>query len=124
MRYVLTFFVMAVSVCTQVQRSEVFAPAHREATAVASPGVLPDHRVVIRIQAPNAAEKSLVGDWIAHASGSAGSLQKESLGLGVITEGPLVPDFHTYALTVDGVRTLDQLVPVSSRSGATTFSMR
>jgi enterochelin esterase-like enzyme len=89
------------------------APAARGPSApqVVSPDVLPDHRVVIRIHAPKATDVSLTGDWVAQGRGSAGPLQKDSQGIWSITVGPLVPDFYTYTLTVDGVRTLDPRNP-------------
>ena len=39
--------------------------------------------------------------------GKGGSLAKDDKGVWSITEGPLTPDFYSYAFTVDGVRTLD-----------------
>jgi len=103
---------MALCACGGLaQQSGRGAPARGAAVAVASPEVLPDHRVVIRIQAPKASEVSLSGDWVAQGRGSAGSLQKDSQGVWSITVGPLVPDFYTYTLTVDGVRSLDPRNP-------------
>ncbi len=81
------------------------------APQVASPEVLPGNRVAIRIYAPKATAVSLSGDWVAQGRGSAGPLEKDSQGVWSITVGPLVPDFYTYTLTVDGVRTLDPRNP-------------
>lgn len=74
---------------------------------VVSPEVLPDHRVAIRIYAPRAEAVSVGGDWVAQGRGAAGTLEKDDRGVWSITVGPLVPDYYTYTLTVDGVRTLD-----------------
>ena len=72
-----------------------------------SPEVLPDHRVVFRIYAPKASEVAVSGDWISQGRGTGGNLEKDEKGVWSITVGPLVPDFYSYSLTVDGVRTLD-----------------
>jgi len=72
-----------------------------------SPEVLPDNRVTFRIYAPKASEVSLTGDWITQGRGAGGNLEKNADGVWSITVGPLPPDFYSYALTVDGVKTLD-----------------
>jgi enterochelin esterase-like enzyme len=79
---------------------------------LASPQVLSDHRVTFRIYAPKASEVSIEGDWITQGRGTGGPLQKDDQGIWSITVGPLVPDFYTYAYTVDGVRTLDPQNPM------------
>jgi enterochelin esterase-like enzyme len=77
-----------------------------------SPEVLPDHRVVFRIYAPHASAVTLTGDFVAQGRGTAGPLEKDDQGVWSMTVGPLVPDFYTYALTVDGVRTIDPKNPM------------
>jgi enterochelin esterase-like enzyme len=69
--------------------------------------VLPDHRVTFRIYAPKANAVSVTGDWILQGRGAGGDLQKDEQGVWSITVGPLVPDFYSYAFTVDGVKTAD-----------------
>jgi enterochelin esterase-like enzyme len=76
-----------------------------------SPEVLPDQRVTFRIYAPKASKVSIQGDWIAQGRGTGGPLQKDDRGVWSITVGPLVPDFYSYTLTVDGVRTIDPQNP-------------
>ena len=112
MRSVFLYMLMAVSLAGQAPRPEAGAPARGGAAPVVSPEVLPDRRVAIRIYAPKATEVSLTGDWVAQGRGTAGSPQKDDRGLWSITVGPLVPDFYTYTLTVDGVRTLDPRNPL------------
>ena len=75
--------------------------------ALKSPEVLADRRVTFRIYAPKAGEVSVGGDWISQGLGTGGKLEKDDKGIWAITIGPLVPDFYSYTLTVDGVRTLD-----------------
>jgi enterochelin esterase family protein len=69
--------------------------------------VLPDNRVTFRIYAPKASEVSVEGEWIRQGLGTGGPLIKDEEGVWSLTVGPLPPDFYTYALTVDGVRTMD-----------------
>jgi enterochelin esterase family protein len=72
-----------------------------------SPEVLADHRVIFRIYAPKAGEVTINGDWVSHGRAKAGPLEKDDTGVWSITLGPFVPDFYSYAFSVDGVRTLD-----------------
>jgi len=78
--------------------------------SVVSPEVLPDHHVTFRIQAPKASEITLRGDWMEGAASE--KLSKNDQGLWSATVGPLVPDFYTYTLTVDGVKTIDPRNPM------------
>jgi enterochelin esterase-like enzyme len=70
-----------------------------------SPEVLPDRRVTLRIYAPKATTVTVVGDWMEAPAPLA--FAKDDVGVWSATVGPLVPDFYTYTLMVDGVRTLD-----------------
>ena len=74
-----------------------------------SPEVLPDRRVAFRIYAPKASEVALRGDWM-DGPGTA-ALTKDAQGVWSATVGPLRPDFYSYTLIVDGVRTLDPKNP-------------
>jgi len=88
-----------------------------------SPEVLPDHRVTFRIYAPKASEVSVSGDWIAQGRGVGGKLEKDDKGVWSITVGPLVPDFYSYTLTVDGVRTIDPKNAMIKQGVASVDSM-
>ena len=70
-----------------------------------SPEVQADKRVTFRIYAPRASEVTLRGDWM-DAPGPV-KLEKNDQGVWATTVGPLVPDFYSYAFSVDGVRTID-----------------
>ncbi|GAA4409040.1 esterase family protein [Nibrella viscosa] len=70
-----------------------------------SPHVLPDNRVAIRVYAPKASEVMLSGDFLAGKPPVA--LTKNEQGVWSATVGPLRPDYYTYTLMVDGVRTID-----------------
>ncbi len=112
MRYTILVAVTAMTVFAQAPRGDAGAPPRAAAVNVVSPEVLPDHRVVFRIHAPKAAEVSVTGDWVAQGRGTGGPLQKDDRGVWSLTVGPLVPDFYTYTLTVDGVRTSDPRNPL------------
>lgn len=74
------------------------------APPLVSPEVHPDKKVTFRISAPKATEVTLRGDWM---TGAPEKLTRDENGVWSVTVGPLVPDFYSYAFTVDGVRTLD-----------------
>ncbi len=88
-----------------------------------SPEVLPDHRVTFRYYAPKASEVSVRGDWVTQGRGAAGNLVKDGEGVWSVTLGPLVPDFYTYAFTVDGVRVIDPRNPMVKQGVASLESM-
>ena len=75
-----------------------------------SPQVLPDNRVMIRIYAPKADEVTVSGDFM--SGRPAEKLTKADNGVWTATFGPLRPDYYTYTLMVDGVRTADPKNPV------------
>jgi len=84
--------------------------ARREPTpndTLVSPDVQPDHRVTFRIYAPKASEVTLSGDWMEGSGAGPQRLEKDDKGVWSVTVGPLVPDFYSYTLTVDGVKTID-----------------
>jgi enterochelin esterase family protein len=72
-----------------------------------SPEVHADKRVTFRIYAPKASEVTVGGDWIPQGLGTGGKLARDEQGVWAMTIGPLPPDFYSYSLVVDGVRTLD-----------------
>jgi beta-glucosidase len=80
----------------------------------ASPEILPDGRVTLRLLAPDALEVKLSGDW----EGGAGvPMAKDEKGVWSATVGPLAPELWGYTFSVDGVRTLDPRNPDSKRDG-------
>jgi enterochelin esterase-like enzyme len=71
------------------------------------PVVSPDHTVTFKIYAPEADSVSVIGDWVFQGLGAPGQLTRNDAGVWSVTIGPLPPDWYTYTLTVDGVRTAD-----------------
>ncbi|MFB3902555.1 MAG: alpha/beta hydrolase-fold protein [Acidobacteriota bacterium] len=88
---------------------------------VVSPEVLADHRVTFRIRAPKASDVILSGDWMEGAATE--KLTKGEDGVWSVTVGPLVPDFYSYSLVVDGVKTLDPPNPLIKQGIAGVDSM-
>ncbi|HEX7088110.1 MAG TPA: alpha/beta hydrolase-fold protein [Vicinamibacterales bacterium] len=86
-----------------------------------SPEVLPDRRVTFRLYAPKASEVTLRGDWM-DGPGTV-ALTKDAQGVWSATVGPLGPDFYSYTLTVDGVRTLDPKNPTIKQGIASVDNM-
>lgn len=70
-----------------------------------SPQVLAGNRVAIRLYAPRASEVTVTGDLLGGRPPE--KLAKDANGVWSATLGPLRPDYYTYTLFVDGVRTAD-----------------
>lgn len=69
-----------------------------------------DKRVAIQIYAPKASEVTVSGDFL--SGGKPISLTKNEQGVWSTTVGPLRPDYYSYTLMVDGVRTMDPKNPI------------
>ncbi len=102
-------FALTVSLTARVSMAQM---AQRQPTpndTLQSPKVLNDKRVAIQIYAPKATEVTVGGDF---QSGKPVSLTKNEQGVWSAIIGPLRPDYYTYTLMVDGVRTMDPKNPV------------
>ena len=95
------------AVSGKADAQETPRPVPPPGSTLVSPEVLPDRRVAFRIYAPKATEVTLRGDWMAQGQGAGIPLSKDGQGVWSVMAGPLTPDFYSYTLTVDGVRTLD-----------------
>lgn len=74
-----------------------------------SPRVAADRKATISIYAPKASEVTVSGDF---SPGKPLSLTKGESGVWSVTTSPLRPDYYTYTLMVDEVRTVDPKNPV------------
>ncbi|WP_460982715.1 esterase [Spirosoma fluminis] len=74
-----------------------------------SPNVLADNRVAIRLYAPKASEVTVSGDFLGQPKPL--NLTKDAQGVWSVVVGPLKPDYYSYTLMVDGVRTMDPKNP-------------
>ncbi len=88
---------------------------------VVSPETGPDGRVTFRIYAPRASEVTVLGDWMTVREPLA--LERDADGIWSVQVGPLVPDFYSYTLRVDGVRTLDPRNPMIKQGNSTVDNM-
>lgn len=89
---------------------QVMAQGVARGPQVVSPEVQSDGRVVFRIQAAEASEVILRGDWM--EGGAVEKLSKGDQDVWSVTVGPLAPDLYCYSFTVDGVKTIDPLNPL------------
>ena len=99
------FVLLAVAAMLCAQPKQQRQPTPND--TLKSPEVMPDRTVTFRIYAPKASEVTVSGDWVAQGRGTGGNLEKDDQGVWSLTVGPLVPDFYSYSIVVDGVRTLD-----------------
>ena len=79
-----------------------------------SPEVHPDRTVTFRIRAPQAANVTLTGDWLATLQSSTGGpmpLTKGADGVWSGTTPPLEPTVHLYFFTLDGLAIADPINP-------------
>lgn len=92
-----------VGLCTALPAQSAQPPA------VDSPEIVANNQVMIRIFAPKASEVILRGDWMEGTTVE--KLAKGEDGIWSVKVGPLVPDYYSYMLFVDGVKTLDPVNP-------------
>ena len=88
---------------------------------IVSPEVHADRRVTFRVRATNAAEVTLVGDWMAPDSKQV--LARDVQGIWSATVGPLNPGLAIYTFTIDGVTTPDPVNPRIKLRARTSASL-
>ena len=76
---------------------------------ITSPEVKEDHSVTFRLQAPNAKEVKISGDWMPAEGWTPGSvaMTKDEKGLWSYTTAALSSDLYGYSFSVDGMKTTD-----------------
>src|SRR5262252_7723674 len=97
MRQFVNSFAIALLVCVPLSAQRTQAPRIQSAEA------RPDGRIVFRLQAPNAKEVSVRGDFVSDPL----PMQKDESGLWSATTAPLEPAIYGYSFAVDGVRMAD-----------------
>jgi enterochelin esterase family protein len=86
---------------------------------IVSPEILSDGRVTFRLNAPNAREVTLTGEFLDGPRG----FTKEAGGIWSVTVGPVAPEIYHYNFTIDGVRTIDPANPhLKTGSTASTIT--
>ncbi|UII25735.1 esterase [Fulvivirga maritima] len=85
-------------------QQNIFGPKQLE-----SPVINQDNSVTFKVMGPEASKISITGDWMAREGFNTPyqALQKGDSGVWTYTTPPLEPEFYSYSLLVDGVRTLD-----------------
>jgi len=74
-----------------------------------SPEIYDDNTVTFRIEAPNATEIKIAGDWMPAQGWIPGSedMVKGEKGVWTYTTQPLDPELYSYTFLIDGFRTVD-----------------
>lgn len=100
-------------------------PAGRgpQGPVVVSPEVLPDQRVVFRINAPQATAVRLNGSDIPGNLGQGAAMTKAENGVWEVTLGPIDPGAYRYNFNVDRVSVIDPRNPSTSESNNNVWSM-
>src|SRR5579871_3820065 len=100
-------------------------PAGRgpQGPVVISPEVLPDQRVVFRINAPQAKAVRLNGSDIPGNLGPGAEMTKAENGVWEVTLGPIDPGAYRYNFNVDRVSVIDPRNPSTSESNNNAWSM-
>ncbi len=88
---------------------------------IISPEIHEDHTVTFRVNAPNASEVRISGDWMPPEGWVPGSvpMEKDNKGRWTHTTEILFPELYGYSLSIDGFRTLDPNNAFVSRDIAT-----
>lgn len=101
-------------------------------TSVISPEVLPDRRVVFRVNAPGAREVSLASGPLTLALGDTASsagprkmfaFAKGEDGVWSLTAGPVAPNMYVYKLVIDGATVADPNNTVAGVGNQPPYSM-
>lgn len=85
--------------------------------ATVSPEILPGNKVAFRLNAPDAGEVFLSGDWMSNQAAGENMIRDAS-GTWTLTTPQLKEDFYTYVFIVNGIRTLDPNNPQVVRDGS------
>ena len=96
------------------------------APEIVSPDIQADGKVIFRIQAPNAREVKISGEWLPPEGFAPGSvlMTRDDKGTWTYTTpSPLEPELYTYGFIVDGVRTIDPANPFLQRDVATVTNI-
>jgi enterochelin esterase-like enzyme len=76
---------------------------------ITSPEIKEDNTVTFRVEAPNATEVKIAGDWMPAEGWTPGSIsmQKGEKAIWTYTTEPLDPELYSYTFLIDGFRTFD-----------------
>jgi enterochelin esterase family protein len=92
---------------------------------IVSPQIHDDNSVTFRLNAPDAAEVKLSGDWMPAEGWTPGSvaMQTGDNGIWSFTTAPLEPELYSYSFIIDGFRTTDPNNPFLIRDVANVMNI-
>lgn len=96
---------MAMSTAALAQQSLDFS----RMKPIVSPEISNDSKVTFRLQAPQAKEVKISGDWMPSKGWTPGSesMTKDQSGVWTYTTQPLSPELYSYSFNVDGLKVSD-----------------
>ena len=98
----------------QTPSAPAASPAPAATPRLRSPEISADHRVTLRLFAPQATSVTFNADWIGATNMP---MSKDDQGVWTISVGPLDAQLYGYWFLVDGVRTLDPSNSETERDG-------
>ena len=110
------FAIASICICASAQQNVGFRQG-----AVISPEVNEDHTVTFRVNAPNATEVTVFGDWAADKGII--RLEKNSKGIWENTTTALPSEMYTYRVIIDGIAGIDPSNPFTRRDVGNIFSI-
>jgi enterochelin esterase family protein len=92
---------------------------------IVSPEIAADNKVTFRVQAPNAKEVRLSGDWMPAEGWTPGSvpMTRDEKGVWSYTTEPLTPELYSYSFVIDGFRATDPGSPFLVRDVASIMNI-
>lgn len=92
---------------------------------IKSPEIHDDNSVTFRLQAPNATEVKLSGDWMPSEGWVPGSevMEKNEKGIWEYTTEPLESELYSYSFSIDGFKTTDPNNPFLNRDVASVTNI-
>ena len=92
---------------------------------IISPEVNKNNTVTFRVNAPNAKEVKLSGDWMPAEGWTPGSvpIQKNDSGIWEYTTDVLEPELYSYSFSIDGFKTTDPNNPFLIRDVASVTNI-
>lgn len=92
---------------------------------IISPEIYDDNSVTFRLNAPDAEEVKLSGDWMPSEGWTPGSvdMEKNDKGIWSFTTGTLEPELYSYSFVIDGFKTTDPNNPFLVRDVASVMNI-
>jgi enterochelin esterase family protein len=118
-------FILFLTVAAVWQVPSIAQQALGGGSGISSPEIHEDHTVTFRLDAPQAQEVLLSGEWMPSEGWTPGTaaMQKDENGIWIYTTEALEPELYGYFFMVDGLRTTDPGNPYLSRDIATVSNI-